>query len=93
MCIQFTRVNCDYLNDVNIFFFFRATPMAYGSSQARGRIRAAAASLPHNSRQHQILNPLNEVRDRTQVLMDTSWVVTAVPQQKLLILYLDLCFN
>ena len=27
------------------FFFFRATPAAYGSSQARGQIRATAASL------------------------------------------------
>ena len=27
--------------------FFRATPMAYGSSQARGRIGAVAASLHH----------------------------------------------
>ena len=30
--------------------------------------------LPHNSPQHQILNPLIEVRDRTCVLMDTSWI-------------------
>ena len=28
--------------------FFRATPAAYGSSQARGPIRAAAASLRHS---------------------------------------------
>ena len=33
-----------------IFFclVFRATPMAYGSSQARGRIRATAAGLRHS---------------------------------------------
>ena len=32
------------------FFFnlFRATPIAYGSSQARGQIRAVAASLHHS---------------------------------------------
>ena len=30
--------------------------------------------LHHSSRQHQILNPLIEVRDQTHVLMDTSWV-------------------
>ena len=30
------------------FFFFRATPVAYGSSQARGRIRAEPASLHHS---------------------------------------------
>ena len=28
--------------------FFRAAPAAYGSSQARGRIEAAAASLCHS---------------------------------------------
>ena len=35
-----------------IFFFFlglfRATPTAYGSSQARGGVRAVAAALHHN---------------------------------------------
>ena len=30
------------------FCHFRATPVAYGSSQARGRIRAAAAGLRHS---------------------------------------------
>ena len=30
------------------FFLFRATPAAYGSSQARAQIRAAAASLHHS---------------------------------------------
>ena len=28
-----------------LFFLFRATPTAYGSSQVRGQIRAATASL------------------------------------------------
>ena len=32
----------------SFFAFFRATPVAYGSSQARGRIRAVAASLHHS---------------------------------------------
>ena len=33
----------------NVFFFhFRATPTAYGSSQARGSIGAIAASLRHS---------------------------------------------
>ena len=31
------------------FFFLRAAPMAYGSSQGRGPIRAAAASLHHSN--------------------------------------------
>ena len=32
--------------------------------------------LHPSSRQLQILNPLNEARDRTRMLMDTSWVLT-----------------
>ena len=33
-----------------LFFlpFFRATPTAYGNSQARGQVRATAASLGHS---------------------------------------------
>ena len=31
-----------------IYFFFKAAPAAYGSSQARGQIGAAAASLHHS---------------------------------------------
>ena len=31
------------------FFLFFATPTSYGSSQARGRLRTAAASLRHSS--------------------------------------------
>ena len=30
--------------------------------------------LHHSSRQRQLLNPLSEARDRTLILMDTSWV-------------------
>ena len=38
-----------YTHELFFFFcFFRATLMAYGSSQARGQIRAAAAGLHHN---------------------------------------------
>ena len=31
-----------------LFSFFRATPVAYGSSQVRGQVRAAIASLHHS---------------------------------------------
>ena len=55
-------------------FFLRAAPIAHGSSQARGRIRDAAASLHHSSWQHWILNPPSEARDRTLILMDPSWI-------------------
>ena len=33
---------------IHFFFPFRATPVAYGSSQARGRIRRAPAGLHHS---------------------------------------------
>ena len=33
----------------NFFFFFRSTTVAYGSSQARGRIGAKAAGLHHSN--------------------------------------------
>ena len=66
-----------------------AAPVAYGSSQARGRIRAAAGAyttatatpdpryicdLRYSLQQCWILNPLSEARDQTQVLMDASHV-------------------
>ena len=65
-----------------------ATPAAYGGSQARGRIRAAAASLRHSHSNmwsklqlwpapqftaSQIL-AVSEARGQTHILMDTSWV-------------------
>ena len=46
---------------ITFFFFglhFRATPAAYGVSQARGRIRAVVASLHHsNNRADLCLQP------------------------------------
>ena len=57
-----------------IFLLFWAAPMAYGGSQARGRITVVAASLHHSSWQCQILNLLSEARDGTHGLMVPSWV-------------------
>ena len=72
------------------FFLFMAVPVAYRSSQARGRIGAAAAGLCHshsNARSQlrlqpmwqlvatPILNPVSEARDETCILMDTRWVL------------------
>ena len=68
------------------FCFFRATPVVYGGSQARGRIGATAAGLTHRetrglshvcdlyhrSRQRWIHDPLSKARDRTCILIDTS---------------------
>ena len=68
-------------------FLFMTAPVAYGNSQARSRIRAAACAtaiampdpshmcdLHHSSRQCGILSPLSEARDGGHVLMDISWV-------------------
>ena len=52
--------------------FFRAAPVTYGSSQARSRIRTAAAGLHRSSQQCQ--SKLSEARDWTCILMDTSQV-------------------
>ena len=43
----------NFLNSENLFFFFffcffRATPAAYGGSQAKGLIEATAAGLHHS---------------------------------------------
>ena len=72
---------------------FRATPMAHGSSQARDQTGAAAAGLCHGHssvgsklhlpRQCWIPDPLSEARDRTLILMDTSRIRSAAPQQEL----------
>ena len=73
---------------IHVYFFFfiflfRAVPLAYGGSQARGRIGATAAGLRHShsnsdpshvcdvhhsSRQCQIFNPRSEVRDQACIL-------------------------
>ena len=64
---------CVYIY-VLLSFIFGTTPAAYGSSQARSRIRAAAAVLHHSSQQPWILNPLREARGRILTVMDASWV-------------------
>ena len=38
------------------------------------QILNCVCDLHHSSRQHRILNPWSEARDRTLVLMDTSWI-------------------
>ena len=61
------------------FVFFRAIPVAYGSSQAYTRATEMqdlnrTCDLHHSSQQLQILNPLSEAGDQTRILMDASWV-------------------
>ena len=70
------------------FLLFRATPLAYGGSQARGPIRATAAGSQYS--QHQIqawsatyttahwntgsFNPLSKAGNQTCVVMDASQI-------------------
>ena len=55
------------------FCLFRATPTAYGSSQARGQT-GAAASVYTTATAMPDLDPLSKARDQTRVLMDTSQI-------------------
>ena len=88
-----------YANDLIFFFcfFFRVTLVAYGSSQTRGQIGAAAAgtwqlqqcrvqshvcNLSSSSQQCQILNPLNKVRGQTRIIMDTSQVCNSLSHSR-----------
>ena len=80
----------DVYTSHTLFFLFRATHTAYGSSQARRRIGATAAGLRHShsnvgskphlcdlhcsSQQHWIPHPLSKSRDWTCILMDTSQI-------------------
>ena len=65
----------------DFFCLFRASPRAYGGSQARGRSGAVVmpdpshiCDLHHSSQQRQILNPLSEARDQTRSLMVPSQI-------------------
>ena len=72
-----------------LLFCFLATPVAYGSSQARGQIRAVAAGLYHSHSNTeskpclwpipqlpatQILNQLSKARGQTLILIVTSQI-------------------
>ena len=56
-----------------IFWLFRTAPEVYGSSQARGRIGAAAAGLHHSSRDPSCI--CNLYHSSRQCRMDTSQVL------------------
>ena len=47
ICASFGKI-IKYINLSFFLSFFRATPEAYGSSQARGQIGATAAGLHHS---------------------------------------------
>ena len=69
-----------------VFCLFRAAPMAYGGSQARGRITATAASLQHS---HSNARSLTHWA-KPGIEPETSWFlvrfVSAAPQRELLLL-------
>ena len=71
------------------FLLFRAAPTAYESSQARGQIRDAAASLHHSSRQPQILKTLSKAGFKPESSQILVGFLTTEPQQELP----DLGFN
>ena len=83
----------EMVNFAFFFFFFcffgGFLLVAYGSSQARGPIRAKLPGyttatgtwdlshdydLHHSSQQHWIPNPLSQARDQTHILTDTSQI-------------------
>ena len=51
---------------------------AYTTACGQLGIQASVCDLHHSSWQHQIPNPLSKARDRTCVLMDTSWVLNGL---------------
>ena len=85
-CNYFSKFACYYIHTQNkagvcvcVWTFFGGghTHVAYGGSQARGPIRAEAASLHHNSWQGRILNSLSKTRDRTP----SSWMLVGFANQ------------
>ena len=61
------------------FFFFRATPTAYGSSQSRDWIRVIAAGLCHshsNARPESCLRPTLQLHSNTGSL--THWLIPGI---------------
>ena len=84
------RESSSNTNSYNLFFvvifFFRATPTAYGSSQARGWIRAVAANLHHshsNTRSEPHLQSTPQlVATQTHILMDTGWVLNQLSHNR-----------
>ena len=57
--------------------------LVYTTTIATQDLSHVFCDLPHSSRQHWILNPLSEVRDRTCILVDDRFISTE-PQQELL---------
>ena len=63
-----------------LFFLFRAAPTAYESSQVKMELQQPAYTTATATLW--ILNPLSKGRDRTCVLMDTSWVLNLLSHNR-----------
>ena len=70
--VQFFSFFSFFFVFVFVFLLLRTVPTAYGRSQSRDRMGAAAASLHHSSQQRQ--SPTSKARDQTCILMDPSQV-------------------
>ena len=65
-------------------------PRQGGESELQLPAYTTASAMPdlshicdlHHSSQHRILNPLNETRDHTHILMDTSWVLNPLSHKR-----------
>ena len=75
------------MNELRVLFFFRPhlwhVEVPKLGVQLELQLLATATATPdlslvwglhHSSEQHQISDPLSEVRDRTRILTDTSWI-------------------
>ena len=82
-----SHYRCGMVASLFFFLLFRAAPVAYGGSQARGPIGATAAGLcqshshmgpePHLRPTPQLTatpDPLSEARDRTHIIIGPSQV-------------------
>ena len=81
------KCKAEYVYMKTIFFFLHPRHMEVPRPGVESELQLPAyitviampylshvCDLPHSSWQCQILNPLNEARDRTHILMDTSQV-------------------
>ena len=61
----YTEIEKDKLFFFGLFAISRAAPVAYGGSQARGRIGAVATGLPHsNTGSEPCLQPTPQLKQR-----------------------------
>ena len=74
--------SCPQTPPLFLLCFFRAPPAAYGSSQARGPIRAVAAGLTTALGNTRMPDPLREARAQTHILTDPSRIVSAKPRRE-----------